>query len=229
MVGTFIVAAIVAMHEPASSLRQDAASRVAAVADPPATPSPAPDPCAAHRGLFCGRIRIVPADPDARRIWYLRAASEIADALISSAAERTLATSRWSSVATEHGIYATRWRMVQGAASSQEATGFYRIFAGRSGAIGLGGYLLGFALWDATEGVGAHVVEHFGLRTGDLVADGALAHMDGAASWHATAWLVKDQRLMHVCLVAVSYPGAPPMRSVTGCPNLWVEDLTHQP
>jgi hypothetical protein len=229
MVGTFIVAAVVAVHAPGISLRRDAATRVAAVADPPATPSPAPDPCAAHRGLFCGRIRIVPADPNARRIWYLRAASEFADALISSAAQRVLASDHSSSVAAAHGIYTTQWRMLQGAASSQEATGFYRLFAGRSGAIGFGGYLLGFALWDSGEGAGAHIVQHLGLHTGDLVADGALAHMDGAASWRASAWLTEDQRLMHLCLLAISYPGAPPMHSVTGCPNLQVEELRRQP
>jgi hypothetical protein len=228
MVGALIVAAVVAAQAPGASLQRDAATRIAAVADPPATPSPAPDPCAAHRGLFCGRIRIVPADPDARRIWYLRAASELADAIVSSAAQHVLASDRWSSVATAHGVYTTQWRMVQGAASNQEATGFYRLFAGRSGAIGLAGYLLGFALWDTAEGAGAHIVQHFGLRTGDLVADGALAHMDGAASWRASAWLTNDQHLMHVCLMAVSYPGAPPMHRVTGCPNLRVQDLNYR-
>lgn len=229
MIGALVVAAVVAARAPDVSLERDAATRVAAVSDPQATPSPEPNPCAAHRGLFCGRIRIVPADSDARRIWYLRAASEVADALISSAAQRTLATYHWSSVATAHGVYATQWRMVQGAASNQETTGFYRLFAGRTGAIGLGGYLLGFALWDSAERAGAHIVQHFGLRTSDLVADGALAHMDGAASWHASAWLNKDQRLMHGCLAAVSYPGAPPMRSVTGCPDLQVENLERYP
>lgn len=223
MVGALFIAAVVAMHEPAPALRQDAATRVAAVAEPDATPSPSSDPCAAHRGLFCGRIRIVPADPNERLIWYLRAASEFADALISSAAQRVLARDQFSSVANAHGIYTAQWRMVRGLASDEEATGFYRIFAGRSGAIGIGGYLLGFALWDTAEGASAHLIQHLGLRTDDLVADGALAHMDGAASWRASEWLAGDQRLMHVCLVAVSYPGAPPMRNLTGCPNLQVQ------
>jgi hypothetical protein len=221
MTGAFVLAAVIAAGW--SPFQRAADARVAAMADPPATPTPALDPCKAHPHLFCGPIRIVPADPAERRMWYVRAGAEVVDALVSAAAESALASVRATSISTRAGIYTTQWRMARGAASDQEATGFYRLFAGRNGAIGLAGYLFGFALWDSGESAGAHALQHFGLRTADTVTSGLLAHLSGASSWHTSAWLAKDQRLVHVCLSAVSYPGAPPMHSISGCPDLSVQ------
>lgn len=220
MVGAFILASVVAMPATAS-LQRDAATHVAVAIEAPA-PSPARDPCAGRR-FFCGRIRIVPADPAERRLWYLRLGAELADAFISSAAQHAIAASRVSSIATRGGIYTTQWHIASGRASDQEQTAFYRLFAGRGGTIGIGGYLLGFALWDAGESAGARALQHLGIHTDDTIVDGTLAHLDGASSWHTSAWLSRDAQLMSRCLAAVAYPGAPSMRSVAGCPNLSVQ------
>jgi hypothetical protein len=197
MVGAFLLASVVAM--PAGSLAAAAATRVS---------------------VAVGRIHIVPADPAERRAWYLRVGAELADALISAAAERAIAAYHVTSVAAPNGTYSARWRIASGTPADQEQTTFYRLFAGHSGTIGLVGYLLGFALLDSGESAGAHVLRHLGIRTDDLIVEGTLAHLDGASSWHPSAWLSRDNQMMQRCLAAIAYPGAPKMRSIAGCPDI---------
>jgi hypothetical protein len=48
----------------------------------PASPTPAPDPCA-HR-IFCGRIRIVPADPAERRSFFANAIASLVDGIVTA-------------------------------------------------------------------------------------------------------------------------------------------------
>jgi hypothetical protein len=47
-----------------------------------ASPSPSPNPCA--RRIFCGRIRLVPADPDERRSFYANAVASFVDGVVTA-------------------------------------------------------------------------------------------------------------------------------------------------
>ncbi len=160
-----------------------------------AVPTPAampPDPCAgrawtfAHPLRFCGPIRLVPADPVERDLWWGEHVSELADAYFSAAGQHALFANRQVVAGTLRG---RAWTManLQGLASpaQAEANPFVRPFA----AGGIGGYLLGFFAIDVGQGVIGHLPRSLGMRPlsalsrRSILGQDIAEHVDGAQSW----------------------------------------------
>ncbi len=177
-----------------------------------ATNEPAPDPCAgrawslAHPLRLCGRVRIVPADPIARNLWYGEQLAALIDAAVSAAGQRALfepRTLEWSGVLRGTDIsphcycsahfeqpWTLRGRTLQldhlgsfGASPSAEETDmFAKPFASTFAM-----YLLGGVIGDAAQSFlengtpGLRPLDTISQR--DLLAQEIYAHTQGIASW----------------------------------------------
>lgn len=179
--------------------RYDALQHVALVISTPApvaTPAPTQaDPCAGKHRLFCGRIRIVPADTIERGLWYGRLISEVYDGVQSARAMRLLSerSSLAGSYVTPSGMrYAvaapsptTAELLGAASPSAMEATSYFRGLSQH----GFIGYMLGFALYDVAQSAASASLPRFGFRPLDVVSrrwiylHDVAAHIAGGMSW----------------------------------------------
>lgn len=246
-----IAAARVALADPTA----DALAHVnASIAAPAATPAPR-DACAGRGWTlatplrFCGRIRLVPADPRERDLWWGEHLSELADAAFSAAGERALFTNRQvvvsgmmpAALGRRGEAFAFRgqaWNIanLEGYSSPAraEANPFVRPFA----AGGVGGYLLGFFSIDLGQNLIGSMAPAFGLRGLDELSRRSILvqdigeHVAGAQSWVPVLHVAQDanaaaESCTDLALRSLTYGpggtisiGAPPKRCATIWPTI---------